>query len=465
MLRDDEGNRPIVAALPAASSTTCRRPRLYWGGVMHYVELDVKICGAGSMGDRHQQRAGCANGGGPGTTPARWTRPASSSTSRTAAPTAIWAPTTPRRPVVTTFAVRHRRRVPTPTTSRPVSSGSRTSSFPAANSAPNNALDGAFVERRQRPLRRGSELGADDRRATNAPGRGPSRPTAALPRLLPLPRPPATISPNRCSGCPTAASPRRQPVTTPTLYSPTPTDRPQRRPRQPRVLLPASAEAGERRPRQPAGNGSQGLTVASENPVYVRQLQRLHERAAEQRERLSARRAPAVSASAPSRRRPRFRGGDCRLGHVPLERVERHPLVLQPARPGHESAPFDAQRAARRTTWYRARDHRRQGLQLPRAARNNRATTATSGPTAGPQLHPLPGSWDGTLNYRGSIISLYMNRQAVGTYKCCNIVYGGPTRGYIFDTDFLQPTLLPPRTPMFRDINTLTFRQVLRPTQ
>ena len=70
-----------------------------------------------------------------------------------------------------------------------------------------------------------------------------------------------------------------------------------------------------------------------------------------------------------------------------------------------------------------------------------------------------------TLNYRGSIISFYTSRQAVGIYKCCNIVYTPPARGYNFDAEFLTPKLLPPRTPMFRDLNTLTFRQVLRPTQ
>lgn len=65
--------------------------------------------------------------------------------------------------------------------------------------------------------------------------------------------------------------------------------------------------------------------------------------------------------------------------------------------------------------------------------------------------------WSGNLNYRGSIVSFFYNRQAVGTYKCCTNVYGPPTRNYTFDTDFLQPTLLPPRTPMFRDVNTTGF--------
>ena len=75
--------------------------------------------------------------------------------------------------------------------------------------------------------------------------------------------------------------------------------------------------------------------------------------------------------------------------------------------------------------------------------------------------------WDNgsTLNYRGSIVSFFTSRQAVGSYKCCENVYKAPTRGFNFDTDFLLPSLLPPGTPMFRDVNTLTFRQLLRPNQ
>jgi len=78
-------------------------------------------------------------------------------------------------------------------------------------------------------------------------------------------------------------------------------------------------------------------------------------------------------------------------------------------------------------------------------------------------------SWNGqTLNYRGSIVSFYNSRQAIGIYKytsASTAVYQAPSRGYNFDTDFLLPSLLPPGTPMFRDVNTLTFRQILRPTQ
>jgi hypothetical protein len=70
-----------------------------------------------------------------------------------------------------------------------------------------------------------------------------------------------------------------------------------------------------------------------------------------------------------------------------------------------------------------------------------------------------------TLNYRGSIISFYTSRQGIGTYKCCTNVYSPPTRGYNFDVEFLQFSLLPPKSPAFRDVNTLTFREVLRATQ
>lgn len=75
-------------------------------------------------------------------------------------------------------------------------------------------------------------------------------------------------------------------------------------------------------------------------------------------------------------------------------------------------------------------------------------------------------NWGGqTLNYRGSIINLFYSRQAVGTFKCCNLVYSPPSRGYQFDVEFLNPQLLPPRTPLFRDINTTGFTQMLLPNQ
>jgi hypothetical protein len=74
-------------------------------------------------------------------------------------------------------------------------------------------------------------------------------------------------------------------------------------------------------------------------------------------------------------------------------------------------------------------------------------------------------SWGNTLNYEGSIISLYYNRQGIGLYNSGGNNYSPPNRGYSFDNNFLNPTLLPPRTPMFRDVNTTGFTQLLLANQ
>ena len=73
--------------------------------------------------------------------------------------------------------------------------------------------------------------------------------------------------------------------------------------------------------------------------------------------------------------------------------------------------------------------------------------------------------WNGTLFYEGSIVSLFYTRQATGLFNSGGNNYSPPTRGYQFDVNFLNPTLLPPRTPMFRDINTTGFTQLLLPNQ
>jgi Tfp pilus assembly protein PilX len=73
-------------------------------------------------------------------------------------------------------------------------------------------------------------------------------------------------------------------------------------------------------------------------------------------------------------------------------------------------------------------------------------------------------NWGGsTLNYKGSLVSLYYSTYATGTYKCCNLVYSPPVRNYIFDPDFALPAGLPPGTPMFRDVDNLSYRQTFTP--
>jgi Tfp pilus assembly protein PilX len=73
-------------------------------------------------------------------------------------------------------------------------------------------------------------------------------------------------------------------------------------------------------------------------------------------------------------------------------------------------------------------------------------------------------AWGGqTLNYRGSLVSFYFSRQAVGVFKCCNVVYSPPTRNYSFDQLFLKVNNLPPGTPRFQDIDNLGYHQDFTP--
>jgi Tfp pilus assembly protein PilX len=69
-------------------------------------------------------------------------------------------------------------------------------------------------------------------------------------------------------------------------------------------------------------------------------------------------------------------------------------------------------------------------------------------------------NWGGTLNYKGSIVSLYYATYATGIYKCCTVVYSPPTRNYSFDLDFSTPQGLPPGTPMFKDVESLSYREL-----
>ena len=123
--------------------------------------------------------------------------------------------------------------------------------------------------------------------------------------------------------------------------------------------------------------------------------------------------------------------------------------------------PHDRADRVASNTWYRLAVMAGKGRPFPRPTVGSVAEDFGSDGGTHNFMRMLE-SWSGdTLSYRGSIASLYYGRQAVGTYKCCTNVYGAPTRDYRFDTDFLTPALLPPRTPMFRDTNTLGFFPVM----
>ncbi len=70
------------------------------------------------------------------------------------------------------------------------------------------------------------------------------------------------------------------------------------------------------------------------------------------------------------------------------------------------------------------------------------------------------GAGTPTENYKGSLASLYYSTYNTGIYKCCTAVYGVPNRNFFFDLDFESPYGLPPGTPMFRDVESLSYRQL-----
>lgn len=65
--------------------------------------------------------------------------------------------------------------------------------------------------------------------------------------------------------------------------------------------------------------------------------------------------------------------------------------------------------------------------------------------------------------YAGSMISMYYSQYATGIFKCCSVVYAPPTRNYFFDNLFLNPANLPPGTPMFQDVVSLSYHQNFTP--
>jgi len=67
-----------------------------------------------------------------------------------------------------------------------------------------------------------------------------------------------------------------------------------------------------------------------------------------------------------------------------------------------------------------------------------------------------------TMHYGGSLVEMFYNTYNTGMMKCCTYtVYEPPNpRDYYFDTDFTTPQGLPPGTPMFKDVESLGYRQL-----
>lgn len=196
-------------------------------------------------------------------------------------------------------------------------------------------------------------------------------------------------------------------------------------------------------------NGLQGLTIASENPVYVQG-------------NFNACGSPTQSctnvATAFGPTGDAHRSAAVLADSVTL--LSRSWNDLNSFNSPHNPGGRDAS-----TTWYRIAIISGKGVTFQHPGNGEFANFGSDG--GAHNFLRFLENWDSssTIYYRGSMVSLFTSRQGVGTWKCCQNVYTPPDRGAFFDTEFLLPSLLPPRTPMFRDINTLTFRQILRPTQ
>jgi hypothetical protein len=194
-------------------------------------------------------------------------------------------------------------------------------------------------------------------------------------------------------------------------------------------------------------NGAQGLTVASENPVYVEGNYNA---------------CGSAYTSCASGGFTDVAGSAHVSSAVIADAVTLLSLNWNDIR--SFTSPHNAGGRTAATTWYRLAIISGKGIAFPYQV--FATVEADRGSDGG--VHNFLRyieNWGGsTLNYWGSMVSLYYNRQATGVFKCCGNVYSPPTRAYQFDNDFLTPGLLPPRTPMFRDINVLTFRESFIPT-
>ncbi|MEO5819222.1 MAG: hypothetical protein ABIT71_01845 [Vicinamibacteraceae bacterium] len=492
MLRDDVAAAPVAAAVSGAfpSSVVNNDQRLYFGGVMHYVELDVNnlrrwLSGTIGTATRRAANTACVNGAGGGTCPMDETG------------------------FVVYFSDRRGNRDDTGGFSAPVTTALAAAPFgvetvygtnaetgelgfedlinTTSTSAPNGALDHSFTDAG------GNTHFSEDLNweqptvpNANAPGRGTLQVYGGRARLLEIAATQGSAAPiNRMiNPVNTGAAPRDINLYTPVgdpaavatyqLYA-NPIDKNVARVNR-AFFFRRALKLVHGGYMQLPHNGSQGLTVASENPVYI-----------QGNYNACSATLPAGPAFTPACTGAFF-GATPGTDHVSAAVIADAVTFLSNAwndirsftnphdvdvsggskYTGLANAPdTDVARDAS-TTYYRTAIVSGKGYNFPRSATSATGADHTDWGTDGGAHNFLRfiENWGGAqLNYRGSIVSLYMNRQAVGIYKCCDVVYGAPARGYEFDTEFLTPSLLPPRTPMFRDINTLSFRQVLRPTQ
>jgi hypothetical protein len=489
MLRDDEGGRPTAAAANAGQGVAAGDARLFWSGVMHYVELDVSNLRRWLRGDLGgSNTAACIDGAGPTTCPMDVTGFVVYFSDRRGNRDR-GVDTVAGAPVVNTLvAAPGGNEVVFGDDQETGELGFEDNINLAATSAPNNQLDHFYTDvdlnnRSSEDLNWELPIVPP----ANAPGRGVLDSYGRTARLLPNAAANAIVPVNRMiTGYGGTYTPTGG-VFSLEASANLPVDRIVARVNRAFFFRRALKLVNGGRGELPA-NGSQGLTVTAENPVYIEGNYNACANNVTPMVPVVAN-SGRSTANAANNFQPACTGGvgfgaTPGADHVSAAVIGDAVTFLSNAwndirsfNNPHDSgidaaAPFMAANARKATTtWYRTAIISGKGLNFPRA---NTAPAGTDGADWGTDggahnFLRFIENWGGnpqmTLNYRGSIISFYTNRQAVGTYKCCSIVYNPPNRGFNFDTEFLTPALLPPRTPMFRDLNTLTFRQILRPTQ
>jgi Tfp pilus assembly protein PilX len=137
--------------------------------------------------------------------------------------------------------------------------------------------------------------------------------------------------------------------------------------------------------------------------------------------------------------------------------------LLNPINPGGQSVPAQTPNRIATTTYYRVAIAAGKNIAFNNTVQNPEFAYGMDG-----GVHNFlrfledwggPGGAQQQLYYKGSIVSLYWSYYSTGPFKCCNLVYNPPDRQYTFDNLFAQPQNLPPGTPMFRNVDNLTYRQ------
>jgi len=139
--------------------------------------------------------------------------------------------------------------------------------------------------------------------------------------------------------------------------------------------------------------------------------------------------------------------------------VDSNSTMLQPTNP-------NAYRNAAANTYYRVAVAAGKTMSFPFPSSWENMTNYVTGTDGGVgNFLRFLEDWSGTtMHYGGSLVSMFYSTYNTGMMKCCTYsVYRPPLRDYYFDNDFTTPQGLPPGTPMFRDVESLGYRQLFNP--